>query len=324
MTIPATLPKAAVAEIYRRPLMALVFEAATVHRQYHDGDTLQCSTLLSIKTGACAEDCTYCSQSAHNDTELESEPLLDTAKVIAGARAAVAQGADRFCMGVAWPRIRNGKSFERILEMVTEVKAMGLETCLTAGMLETQHAAQLKEAGLDYYNHNLDTSPEYYGQIVTTRTYADRLETLQTVRDSGIHVCCGGILGLGESEEDRIGLLHELANLSPPPESVPINTLVPVEGTPLAETPTLDWTQVLRMVASARILMPKSWLRLSAGRASLSEEAQALCFLAGANSIFLGEKLLTAPNASLGSDQELFQKLGLRTNAKPAAVPLSV
>jgi len=297
---------------YDAPLLALVFDAANVHREHHAPADVQCSSLLSIKTGACPEDCSYCPQSAHHATGLETESLLDLETVIASARNAQRNGADRFCMGAAWREVEDDSDFERVIDMVREVKALGLETCVTLGMLRPHHAERLREAGLDFYNHNLDTSPEYYGEITTTRTYEDRIATLQAVRDAGISVCCGGILGMGESREDRIGLLFELARQDPPPESVPINALVPSPGTPLGTRDPLPWDEMVRAIAAARILMPASKVRLSAGRTALTEEAQALCFLAGANSIFLGDKLLTTPNPAAHEDVSLLQKLGLR------------
>ncbi len=322
---PAQLDREEVAELYRRPLLDLVFEAARIHRAHHDPRVVQCSTLLSIKTGACQEDCSYCSQSAHNDAEVEREKLLRTNQVVEAAKNAKAGGADRFCMGAAWRAIRDNADFERVLEMIREVKELDLETCGTFGMLTPEQAQRLKQAGLDYYNHNLDTSPEYYEEVITTRTYEDRLTTLAAVREAGMKVCCGGILGMGESEDDRIGLLHQLAIQDPPPESVPINALVPVEGTPLADVPPLAWDQMVRAVAVARILMPLSMVRLSAGRHAMSEESQALCFLAGANSIFLGDQLLTTPNRGVDRDQELFERLGLEgINACDPAVVVEV
>ena len=316
-TTSSELSRESVSKTYRLPLMELVFQAAGVHRNNHPTNSIQCSTLLSIKTGSCAEDCSYCSQSARNDSGLDPERLMDNESVVAAAKAAKAKGSDRFCMGAAWRGIKDNDDFERVLEMVSSVKDLGLETCLTAGMLEPHQADKLRDAGLDYYNHNLDTSPEYYDQVVTTRTYEDRLETLASVRVAGIKVCCGGILGMGESEDDRIGLIHELARQTPPPESVPINALVPIPGTPLAENPPLPWDQMVRAVATARILMPKSDIRLSAGRSSMTEEGQALCFLAGANSVFMGDKLLTTPNATETEDAALFRKLGLEPIAEP-------
>jgi len=301
-----------VAEIYARPLLELVFDAAKTHREHHDPNRVQCSALLNIKTGACPEDCGYCSQSSRYKTKLEIEPLMPLAEVRAEAVKAKRAGADRFCMGAAWRGVREGKDFEQVLEMVSAVKALGLETCATLGMLNTQQAARLKEAGLDYYNHNLDTSPEYYEKIITTHTFQDRLDTLGSVREAGLKVCCGGIVGMGETREDRVGLLFELGRQNPQPESAPINALVPIEGTPLGEHEAIPWEEMVRCVATARILMPQTVVRLSAGRMALSEEAQTLCFLAGANSIFLGDRLLTTPNPDEAEDSQLFAKLGLR------------
>lgn len=314
-----TIDRAHVAAIYKRPLLELVYEAAGVHRAHHDPSLVQCSSLLNIKTGACPEDCKYCSQSVRYNTELEVEPLMPVEVVLGEAKKAKAAGSDRFCMGAAWRSARKGKDFDRVLEMVREVKALGMETCVTLGMLDAGQASALQEAGLDYYNHNLDTSPEYYSEVITTRTYKDRLDTLAVVRASGIKVCCGGIVGMGETEDDRIGLLHELARQDPPPESVPINALVPVKGTPLGDTAPIPWQEMVRCVATARILMPKSVVRLSAGRLQLSEEAQALCFLAGANSIFLGDRLLTTPNPDETQDGQMLGKLGLQVLAPAGA-----
>ena len=294
-----------------RPLLELVFEAAGVHRAHHDPARLQCSQLLSIKTGGCPEDCGYCSQSAHHKTPVAREPLLALDAVLEAARAAKANGADRFCMGAAWRSAPEGPEFERVLAMVREVKALGLETCATLGMLGREQAEELRAAGLDYYNHNLDTGRSHYAKIVTTRAYDERLETLAHVRAAGMAVCCGGILGMGEPRRARAELLCELAGLEPQPESVPINTLVRVPGTPLADEAPLDWTELVRTVAAARILMPRAVVRLSAGRTELDEAAQALCFLAGANSIFVGEELLTTPNPAPASDAALLAKLGL-------------
>jgi biotin synthase len=302
---------AEVEALLSRPLLDLVFEAAAMHREHHDPRFVQCSQLLSIKTGGCPEDCSYCSQSAHHKTPVERQPLLPVAQVVEEARRAKANGADRFCMGAAWREVRPGKDFERVLEMVAEVKALGLETCVTLGMVRPAQAEALAEAGLDFYNHNLDTGRSHYGEIVSTRSYDDRLATLAAVRGAGIKVCTGGILGLGEPARARAELLCELANLEPQPESVPINTLVRVEGTPLAGASALDWTELVRMVAAARILMPRTVVRLSAGRTELTEEAQALCFLAGANSVFVGDELLTTPNPAPASDASLLAKLGL-------------
>jgi biotin synthase len=321
---PSAVPDAAsrpdlrqVHELLERPLLELVFEAARVHRQHHDPRAVQCSQLLSIKTGGCSEDCGYCSQSAHFDTSVEKESLLDVETVLAEARRARDDGADRFCMGAAWRGVRDGPDFERVLEMVAGVKALGLQTCVTLGQLQPHQADRLREAGLDYYNHNLDTGRSHYDQIVSTHGYDDRLATLGAVRASGLKVCSGGILGLGERREARAELLAELAGLDPPPESVPINALVPVEGTPLADAEPLDWTEIVRTVAAARLVMPRSVVRLSAGRRELGEAAQALCFLAGANSIFLGDRLLTTPNPAPESDASLLARLGLVATAEP-------
>jgi biotin synthase len=294
-----------------RPLLELVFEAASVHRRHHDPRAVQCSQLLSIKTGGCPEDCGYCSQSAHHSTSVAREPLLPLSSVLASARAAKAGGADRFCMGAAWREVKDGAEFERVLEMVRGVKELGLETCVTLGMLDGAQARRLRAAGLDYYNHNLDTGRSHYAKIVSTRSYDERLATLARVREAGIHVCCGGILGMGESRRARAELLCELANLDPQPESVPINTLVRVPGTPLEGAEPLDWSELVRAIAAARILMPEAVVRLSAGRTELDDAAQALCFLAGANSIFVGEELLTTPNPAPASDAALLAKLGL-------------
>ncbi|MFP4160409.1 MAG: biotin synthase BioB [Ectothiorhodospira sp.] len=295
-----------------RPFNDLLFEAHTVHRAHFDPNEIQVSRLLSIKTGACSEDCGYCSQSAHHDAEVEPERLLPVEEVLEEARKAKAEGATRFCMGAAW-RNPTDKNLDKVIEMVRGVRELGLETCMTLGMLTGMQARRLKESGLDYYNHNLDTSPEYYGQVITTRTYQDRLETLAHVRDAGINVCSGGILGMGESRRDRASLLQQLANLPRHPESVPINNLVRVEGTPLAESQPIDPLEFVRILAAARILMPRSHVRLSAGRSEMSDEMQALCFFAGANSIFYGEKLLTTDNATENHDDQLMRRLGLRT-----------
>ena len=301
-----------VEDIYRTALPELIFRAQTVHRQWHAPDRVQTCQLLSIKTGGCPEDCGYCPQSAHYDAGVERQGLLNPQHVIGVAREAAERGVTRFCMGAAWRQVPEGAEFERVLEMVRGVSALGLEVCCTLGMLNEAQAVRLKDAGLTAYNHNLDTSPEFYGSIITTRVYDDRLKTLAAVRKAGITVCCGGILGMGERESDRIGLLQQLATLEPHPESVPINMLVPVEGTPLGNRPPEDPLELVRMIATARVLMPRSMVRLSAGRLVLSEEAQALCFLAGANSVFLGEKLLTTPNPEANADHRLFEKLGLR------------
>jgi biotin synthase len=297
--------------LHALPFSDLMHRAQTTHRRHFDPNRVQVSTLLSIKTGACPEDCAYCPQSIRFDTGVEREALLDPAAVVESARAARANGATRFCMGAAW-RSPKDRDLDKVVEMVRGVAALGLETCATLGMLTKPQARRLREAGLDFYNHNLDTSEAYYGEIITTRTYQDRLETLAAVRDAGIRACCGGILGMGEAAEDRIAFLHTLATLDPHPESVPINNLVQVPGTPLAGTAPLDPIEFVRIVALARILMPSSHVRLSAGRSQMSDEMQALCFLAGANSIFYGEKLLTTGNPESASDLALFGRLGIR------------
>ncbi|MFW5452041.1 biotin synthase BioB [Thioalkalivibrio sulfidiphilus] len=297
-------------ELMGRPFNDLLFAAHTVHRAHFDPNAVQVSTLLSIKTGACPEDCGYCPQSAHHEVELERERLLPLEEVLEAARNARSHGASRFCMGAAW-RNPTDRNLERVIEMVEGVKQLGLETCMTLGMLTDAQARRLKDAGLDYYNHNLDTSPEFYGQVITTRTYQDRLETLAHVREAGINVCSGGILGMGESRRDRARLLQQLANLPRHPESVPINNLVQVEGTPLAGTEALDPFEFVRTIATARILMPASYVRLSAGRTDMHDELQALCFFAGANSIFYGDKLLTTPNPGENHDRALFERLGI-------------
>jgi len=296
--------------LFDLPFNDLLFRAHTVHRENFDPNAVQVSTLLSIKTGGCPEDCNYCPQSVHYDTGLQPERLMEVEAVVSAAQRAKAAGASRFCMGAAW-RNPKGKNFERVLEMVTRVRAEGLETCATLGMLDESQAQALKEVGLDYYNHNLDTSPEFYGEIISTRTYDDRLDTLKHVRDAGINVCCGGIVGLGEAREDRVSMLCELANLPEHPGSVPINQLVKVEGTPLDEQTDIEPTEFVRTLAVARILMPASYVRLSAGRSDMSDSMQALCFFAGANSIFYGEKLLTTGNPDTAKDDALFAKLGL-------------
>jgi len=302
--------RAEIETLYQQPLMDLLFQAQQVHRQYFDANTVQVSTLLSIKTGKCPEDCKYCSQSAHYDSKLEAEKRIAVEKVIQEAKEALASGSSRFCMGAAW-RNPHERDMPYVLDMVREVKALGLETCMTLGMLNASQAERLKDAGLDYYNHNLDTSREYYSHIISTRSFDDRLDTLDHVRQAGLKLCSGGIVGLGESRNDRIGLLFELSTLPIHPESVPINMLVPIEGTPMADVEKLDVIEWIRTIAVARILMPKSYIRLSAGRESLTDSDQALAFMAGANSIFSGEKLLTTPNTAKGRDQQLFEKLGL-------------
>jgi biotin synthase len=298
--------------IYRLALPELIFRAQTVHRQWHAPDRVQTCQLLSIKTGGCPEDCGYCPQSAHYDAGVERQGLLNPERVMEVAREAAARGVTRFCMGAAWRQAPEGREFECVLEMVRGVSALGMEVCCTLGMLSEGQAERLKNAGLTAYNHNLDTSPEFYGSIITTRVYDDRLRTLAAVRKAGITVCCGGILGMGEQESDRIGLLLQLATLQPHPESVPINMLVRVKGTPLASLPTLDPLEMVRAMATARILMPASRMRLAAGRKQLSPEAVTLCFLAGANSIFVGEKLLTTSNPGPDEDEQLLQSLGLK------------
>jgi len=296
------------------PFADLMHRAQSTHREHHNPNMVQLSTLLSIKTGGCSEDCGYCPQAARYHTGVENEAMLDVAEVVAAAKLAKANGASRFCMGAAW-RGPKQRDLDPVLDMVREVKALGLEACCTLGMLKDGQAEQLKDAGLDYYNHNLDTSPEFYGEVITSRDYQDRLDTLQRVRDAGVNVCCGGIVGMGESRRERAGLIAQLANMEPQPESVPINYLVQVEGTPLHDKmhgeKKLDWTEFVRTIAVARITMPKSFVRLSAGRQEMNEATQAMCFLAGANSIFYGEKLLTTGNPDVDRDRNLFDKLGI-------------
>jgi biotin synthase len=304
--------------IYVEPLTSLVFRAATVHREHHAPNQVQGCMLLSIKTGGCPEDCGYCPQAARYHTDVEHQPLMSVEDTLASARAAKDQGATRFCMGAAWRDVPKDGRFDQVLDMVRGVRALGMEACCTLGMLNGDQAAALAGAGLSAYNHNLDTSPEFYGEIITTRTYQERLNTLAHVRQAGITVCSGGIIGMGENRTQRYGLLRELSSLNPHPESVPVNMLVPVEGTPLGNLPAEDPLELVRMIATARILMPKSMVRLSAGRLSLSDEAQALCFLAGANSVFLGDKLLTTPNPETDTDQALFAKLGVTLQAAHA------
>jgi biotin synthase len=299
-----------IADLFALPFPELVFRAATVHRAHFDPTQVQTSTLLSIKTGGCPEDCGYCSQSSKYETGVKASKLMAVEAVLAEARAAKEAGASRFCMGAAW-RGPKDKDLDQVCAMVEGVKALGMETCVTAGMLTAEQAMRLKQAGLDYYNHNLDTSPEYYRHIISTRSYQDRLDTLEHVRSAGMAVCCGGIVGMGESADDRVGLIHALATLPVHPESVPINALVQIEGTPQSLATPLDPIDFVRTIAVARITMPKSMVRLSAGRESMSEENQALCFLAGANSIFYGPRLLTTPNPIADSDRTLFAKLGL-------------
>jgi biotin synthase len=300
--------------LFALPFPELVFQAASVHRQHFNPAEVQLSTLLSVKTGGCPEDCAYCPQSRRFATGVEDEEVLPLEEVISTAKAAKANGASRFCMGAAW-RGPKDRELDKILPMVEAVKALGLETCVTLGMLKPGQAERLRDAGLDYYNHNLDTSPEFYGQIITTRDYRDRLETLERVRGAGINVCCGGIVGMGESRGDRAGLIAQLSSLDPYPESVPINALVAVAGTPLQSEGPMDPLEFVRTIAAARISMPKAWVRLSAGRETMPEAVQALCFLAGANSIFYGEKLLTTGNPEAARDRALFDRLGLRPTA---------
>ena len=297
--------------LFALPFNDLLFKAQTIHRQYFDPNSVQISTLLSIKTGACPEDCSYCPQSARYETEVERERLMALEEVLENARLAKANGSSRFCMGAAW-RNPTDKNLDKVIEMIKAVKAEGMETCVTLGMLSPEQSLKLKEAGLDYYNHNLDTSPEFYGEVITTRTYQDRLDTLANVRDAGINVCCGGIVGMGEKPGDRAGLIMQLANLPQHPESVPINLLVQVEGTPLHGTDSLDPLEFIRTLAVARITMPKSFVRLSAGRTDMTDEMQAMCFFAGANSIFYGEKLLTTDNPEANRDRQLFDRLGIQ------------
>ncbi len=298
-------------QIYELPLPELMFRAQQVHRLHHDASAIQLCTLQSIKTGRCQEDCKYCPQSAHAHSDLQAEPLMDSGAVIEAARAAKESGASRFCMGAAWREVRDGAQFDSVLDSVRGVAQLGLEVCCTFGMLTEPQAARLKDAGCAVYNHNLDTSREYYPEIVTTRTYDDRLETLAHARAAGLQVCSGGILGMGESVDDRLNLLAELAALDPQPDSVPINALVPVEGTPLADKGQVDPIEFVRVIATARIIMPRAMVRLSAGRTAMSDELQALCFLAGANSLFLGEKLLTTPNPEPSDDMRLLARLGM-------------
>ena len=300
-----------VMSLYETPLLDLLARAREVHVAHHPANEIQLSTLMSIKTGACPEDCAYCPQSRHHDTDLEESRLAELDSVIQAAKAARDQGAQRFCMGAAW-RSPTERQLDDVIAMVQAVKALGMETCVTLGMLKKGQAERLREAGLDYYNHNLDTSPEFYGNIITTRAYEDRLHTLQAVRGAGIKVCCGGIVGLGESRRERAGLIAQLANLDPYPESVPINNLVRVEGTPLADVPAVDELEFVRTVAVARLVMPKAVLRLSAGRTEMSDTMQAMCFMAGANSIFYGDELLTTANPQRDKDLELLGRLGLK------------
>ncbi len=304
-----------IATIYEQPFNTLLYTAHSIHKENHDANALQLAKLLSIKTGACPEDCGYCSQSGHYQTHVEKEKLMTVDEVVAKAAEAKANGAKRFCMGAAW-RSPPDKAMPNLKAMVEGVKALGMETCMTLGMLEVEQAEQLKEAGLDFYNHNIDTSPSYYNKVVSTRRFSDRIETLKNVRQAGIKVCCGGILGLGETRADRIEFLFTLANLPSPPESVPINRLIPVAGTPLSNTKQVEGIEVVRTIATARIVMPTSAIRLTAGRTEMSDELQALCYFAGANSVFIGGKLLTEANPERDEDKVLFNKLGLKAFAE--------
>jgi biotin synthase len=297
--------------IYNRPVLSLIYDAATVHRQYHEAGEVQVCTLLSVKTGGCPEDCAYCPQAARYHTDVKVQKLMEVEEVIGKALEAKESGSTRFCMGAAWREVRDNRDFDKVLEMVKGVSNMGMEVCCTLGMLTPEQANKLKDAGLYAYNHNLDTSEEFYGDIITTRNYNDRLETLENVRSAKISVCSGGIIGMGEKENDRIGMLHTLATLPQHPESVPVNALVPVEGTPLEDQEKVSVWEMVRMIATARIIMPQAMVRLSAGRVRMTLEEQALCFLAGANSIFAGDKLLTTPNPGYVQDKEMFQLLQL-------------
>jgi biotin synthase len=300
-----------ISELYNQPVLELIYQAATVHRQFHDAQEVQVCTLLSVKTGGCPEDCAYCPQAARYHTDVKVHKLMEVNEVIEKAIEAKESGSTRFCMGAAWREVRDNRDFDKVIDMVKGVSQMGMEVCCTLGMLTPEQADKLKQAGLYAYNHNLDTSEEFYNDIITTRTYKDRLETLENVRQAKISVCSGGIIGMGELEEDRIGMLHTLSTLPQHPESVPVNALVPVEGTPLEEQPRVSVWEMIRMIATARIIMPKAMVRLSAGRVRMNLEEQALCFMAGANSIFAGDKLLTTPNPGYIKDQEMFQVLNL-------------
>lgn len=301
--------------IYNTPLLELIYQAATVHREHHDTGEVQVCTLLSIKTGGCPEDCAYCPQSARYQTEVDAEKMLDSEVILAAAEKAKDAGSTRFCMGAAWRNARGNKDFDRVIDMVRKVTDMDMEVCCTLGMLTDEQAAKLKEAGLYAYNHNLDSSEDFYNRIISTRTYEDRLETLDTVRNNNISVCCGGIIGMGETDRDRIELIHNLATMPTHPGSVPINALIAVKGTPMENQPKVPWDDMARMIATARITMPDSMVRLSAGRVNMSMEEQAHCFMAGANSIFTGEKLLTTCNNDLNEDQQMFKRLGLTPRA---------
>lgn len=312
MTIRNDWTRDEIKAIYNTPVLDLIYQAASVHRQHHDPQEVQVCTLLSVKTGGCPEDCSYCPQAARYHTDVKVQKLMEVNEVIDKAIEAKETGSTRFCMGAAWREVRDNRDFDKVIEMVKGVNSLGLEVCCTLGMLTPEQAVKLKEAGLYAYNHNLDTSEEFYDEIITTRTYKDRLDTLEHVREAKISVCSGGIIGMGEKEEDRIGMLHTLATLPEHPESVPVNALVPVEGTPLEEQEKVSIWEMVRMIATARILMPHAMVRLSAGRVRMTVEEQALCFLAGANSIFAGDKLLTTPNPGFVKDKELFQQLQLK------------
>lgn len=312
MEIKNTWTRAEIEAIYNKPVLELMLEAANIHKNVHETGEVQVCTLLSVKTGGCPEDCSYCPQAARYHTNVKTHKLMEVDEVISAAQQAKENGSTRFCMGAAWREVRDNKDFDKVLEMVKGVNNMDMEVCCTLGMLTPEQAEKLKDAGLYAYNHNLDTSEDYYDKIITTRNYNHRLDTLEHVRKSGIHVCSGGIIGLGESEEDRIGMLHTLATLPSHPESVPVNALVPVEGTPLENQEKVSVWEMVRMIATARIIMPKAMVRLSAGRVRMTVEEQALCFLAGANSIFAGDKLLTTPNPGVMEDSEMFKLLGLK------------
>jgi biotin synthase len=312
MTIRNNWTREEIAAIYNKPVLDLMYEAATVHRQYHQAGEVQVCTLLSVKTGGCPEDCAYCPQAARYNTGVQAHKLMEVGEVLQKAVEAKESGSTRFCMGAAWREVRDNRDFDKVIEMVKGVNTLGMEVCCTLGMLSPEQAQKLKDAGLYAYNHNLDTSENFYDDIITTRTYQDRLDTLENVRKANISVCSGGIIGMGEKEEDRIGMLLTLATLPEHPESVPVNALVPVEGTPLEDQPKVSVWEMVRMIATARIIMPHAMVRLSAGRVRMNLEEQALCFMAGANSIFAGDKLLTTPNPGYVKDQEMFQMLQLR------------
>lgn len=312
------------AQLYTAPLPDLMFEAQSAHRRFHAADTVQFCTLANIKSGNCPEDCSYCPQSARYNTGIDTWSLPEVDEIKRQAQQAKAAGSTRLCMGAAWREVRDGQQFDHVLDLVRTVRDEGMEACVTLGMLTQEQAHRLKEAGLTAYNHNIDTSPEYYDQIITTRRFEDRIRTIGHVQTAGIQVCCGGIIGLGESFEDRIGFIHALTELDPPPESIPINALVPVEGTPLEGQPPVDPLELVRTIATTRVAIPQADIRLSAGRTQLSDEAQALCFLAGANSIFTGEKLLTTPNPGISHDHQLMDKLGMKVREEMPAAPAGV